>query len=65
MQYIREIRKTDPGISGQKLWYMYKTEFGCDFPVGRDRFCWIIDEHGLKVRLRITSWTSTTAAVRT
>ena len=53
LQYIREIRQSDPGISGQKLWYMYKTEFGCDFPVGRDRFCRIIDEHGLKVRLRI------------
>ena len=53
LQYIREIRKTDPGISGQKLWHMYKSEFGCDFPVGRDRFCRIIDEHGLKVRLRI------------
>ena len=32
---------------------MYKSEFGCDIPVGRDRFCRIIDEHGLKVRLRI------------
>ena len=32
---------------------MYKSEFGCDFPVGRDRFCRIIDGHGLKVRLRI------------
>ena len=53
LQYIREIRQSDPGISGQKLWYMYKSEFGCDFPVGRDRFCRIIDEHGLKVRLRI------------
>ena len=53
LQYIREIRETDPGISGQKLWYMYKSEFGCDIPVGRDRFCRIIDEHGLKVRLRI------------
>ena len=53
LQYIREIRQSDPGISGQKLRHMYKTEFGCDFPVGRDRFCRIIDEHGLKVRLRI------------
>ena len=53
LQYIREIRQADPGISGQKLRHMYRTEFGCGFPVGRDRFCRIIDEHGLKVRLRI------------
>jgi len=32
---------------------MYKTEFGCDYPIGRDRFCRIIDENNLKVRLRI------------
>ncbi len=31
---------------------MYKTEFGYDSPIGRDRFCRIIDEYGLKVRLR-------------
>ena len=53
LQYIREIRQSDPGISGQKLRHMYKTEFGCDFPIGRDRSCQIIDEYGLKVRLRI------------
>ena len=53
LQYIRGIRQSDPGISGQKLWHMYKAEFGCDFPIGRDRFCRIIGEHGLKVRLRI------------
>ena len=32
---------------------MYKTEFGCDYPIGRDRFCRIIDENNLKVRLRV------------
>ena len=32
---------------------MYKTEFGCDYPIGRDRFCRILDENNLKVRLRI------------
>ena len=32
---------------------MYKTEFGHDSPIGRDRFCRIIDEHGLKVRQRL------------
>ena len=32
---------------------MYKTEFGGDCPIGRDRFCRILDEYGLKVRLKI------------
>ena len=32
---------------------MYKTEFGCDYPIGRDRFCRIIDENNLKVRLKV------------
>ena len=36
-----------------KLWHMYRKEFGCDYPIGRDRFCRIVDENGLKVRLRI------------
>ena len=53
LQYIREIRKLDPGIGGVKIWHMYKSEFGCDYPIGRDRFCRILDENGLKLRLRI------------
>ena len=53
LQYIKDIRKLDPGIGGPKLWHMYKTEFGCDYPIGRDRFCRILDENNLKVRLRI------------
>ena len=53
MQYIKDVRKLDPGIGGPKLWYMYKTEFGCDNPIGRDRFLRIIDENNLKVRLRV------------
>lgn len=52
-QYIREVREIDPGIGGTKLWHMYTTEFCGDSPIGRDRFCRIIDEYGLKVRLRI------------
>ena len=47
------MRTADPGIGGPKLWHMYKTEFGYDSPIGRDRFCRIIDEHGLKVRQRL------------
>ena len=53
LQYIRDIRSLDPGIGGVKLWYMYHDEFGCDYPIGRDRFCRILDENGLKVRLKI------------
>ena len=53
LQYIKDIRKLDPGIGGPKLWHMYKTEFGCDYPIGRDRFCRRLDENNLKVRLRI------------
>ena len=32
---------------------MYRAEFVCDNPIGRDRFCRIIDEYGLKVRMRL------------
>lgn len=32
---------------------MYRKEFRFDNPIGRDRFCRIIDENGLKVRQRI------------
>lgn len=53
LQYIRETRRVDPGIGGMKLWYMYRAKFGCDEPIGRDRFCRIIDEFGLKVRMRL------------
>lgn len=32
---------------------MYKREFVFDSPIGRDRFCRILDENGLKVRIRL------------
>ena len=35
------------------MWYMYQRDFRFDNPIGRDRFCRIIDENNLKVRLRI------------
>lgn len=53
LQYIREVRAIDPGIGGTKLWYMYKTGICGDSPIGRDRFCRILYEYGLKVRMRI------------
>jgi len=52
LQFIRDIRKLDPGIGGMKLWYMYKERFSQDSLIGRDCFCDIIDRHNLKVRLR-------------
>ena len=36
--YIRGIRARDPGIGGVKLWHMYRKEFSCDGPIGRDHF---------------------------
>jgi putative transposase len=53
LQFIHQIRELDPGIGGMKLWYMYHKKFGCDSPIGRDRFCDIIDRHNLKIRLKI------------
>ena len=53
LQYIRQIRQADPGIGGMKLWHMYRRESGCGYAIGRGRFCRIIDENGLKVRLKV------------
>ena len=53
IQYIRDVRKEDPGIGGKKLWHMYRMDFRFDRPIGRDRFCTIIDEQGLKLRRRL------------
>ena len=53
LQYIKEIRKLDPGMGGPKMWVMYQSEFGCDQPIGRDRFCRLMYENGLRVRLRV------------
>lgn len=53
LEYVKGIRKKDPGIGGKKLWYMYCREFNGNNPVGRDRFADIIDRNSLKVRLKI------------
>lgn len=53
LQFIREIRRKDPGIGGKKLWVMYQREFGANQPMGRDRFESIIDKYGLKLRQRM------------
>lgn len=53
LQYILDIRRLDPGIGSVKMWHMYQMEFGCDTPIGRDRFCRIVDENNLKLRRKI------------
>lgn len=53
LHYIQEIRRLDPGMGGKKLWLMYCQKFGCDHHIGRDRFFRILDENGLKLRMRI------------
>ena len=53
LEYIRDIRKKDPGIGGLKLWHMYRRDFKGNDPIGRDRFVDIINEHNLKVRLKV------------
>lgn len=53
LQYIRDIRIKDPGIGGVKLWYMYRRDFQGNEPIGRDQFVDIINEYGLKVRLKV------------
>ena len=50
IEYVKRIRSKAPGIGGLKLWYMYRRDFDGNNPVGRDRFAYIIDRYGLKVR---------------
>ena len=53
LEYVRSIRQKDPGMGGQKIWYMYKRNFAGNNPVGRDRFADIIDKHNLKIRRKV------------
>ena len=53
LEYVRAIRAKDPGMGGQKIWYMYRRDFDGNNPVGRDRFADIIDRYNLKVRLKV------------
>ncbi len=52
LDFIREVRLLDPGIGGEKLWYMYRMRFKDNHPMGRDRFASVIDKYGYKVRRR-------------
>lgn len=53
LEYVKEVRRKDPGIGGEKLWYMYRQCFGDEHAVGRDRFMGIISKYGLNVRKRV------------
>ena len=53
LEFVRSVRARDPGIGGMKLWYMYRQSFDGNNPVGRDRFADIINEHHLKVRMKV------------
>ncbi len=54
LQYIKDIHRLDPGMGISKIWSMYVREFGCDYPIGRDRFCRVANENGQRVRMRIS-----------
>ena len=53
VQFVRDIRRLDPGIGGPKLHYMYRSRFGADYEymVGRDKMEAIIAKHHLNVRI--------------
>ncbi|MCI1785836.1 MAG: IS3 family transposase [Bacteroidales bacterium] len=53
VEFIRYVREYDHGIGGLKLWYMYRSEFAGNAPLGRDRFEDIIYKYGLKVRNKV------------
>ena len=50
VEYIKRIRQKDRGIGGDKLWRMYRENFGEEHSVGYNRFYDIIERHNLKVR---------------
>ena len=39
IQFVKDVRRLDPGIGGEKLHYMYRERFGADYEymVGRDK----------------------------
>ena len=52
VEFIKEVRRKDPGIGGGKLWGMYRKRFGPSHSVGYNRFYDIIEKYDLKVRKR-------------
>lgn len=53
LEFVKRVREKDPGIGGEKLWLMYRNEFGTSSAsVGRDCFCAILSKYHLTVRKR-------------
>lgn len=52
VEFVKGVRRKDPGIGGNKLWLMYNSEFGERQSVGYNRFYDILERYGLKVRKR-------------
>lgn len=52
VEFVKDVRRKDPGIGGNKLWLMYTRCFGEENRVGYNRFYDIIKQYGLKVRKR-------------
>lgn len=50
VEFIKEVRKKDLGIGGNKLWLMYQKQFGTSRSVGYNRFYDIVEKYNLKVR---------------
>lgn len=52
LQFVKSVRKQDPGIGGEKLWKIYQNKFGShsEYKVGRDKIESIIAKYGLTVR---------------
>lgn len=51
--YIRDVRRRDPGIGGIKLWNMYKRDFQGNAVLGRDRFGDVVERYGFKLRMKV------------
>ena len=53
LEFVKRVREKYPGIGGEKLWLMYRDEFGnTPAAVGRDFFCSILSKYNLTVRKR-------------
>lgn len=52
LEFVKDIRTKDPGIGGNKLWFMYHSRFGDKYSVGYNRFYDILERYKLKVRMR-------------
>lgn len=54
LEFVKCVRAKDPGLGGEKLWLMYRHEFGAsEASVGRDCFCAILSKYNLTVRKRL------------